>query len=91
MISKQKLAKLEDVLSWLPASTKRNSLVCTSYKLAGVPSPSIAGTMGLRTLLELQEVSTMAASHSGSFGRAYRELVVLVLKVGVWSYPAGCL
>lgn len=38
MISKQKLAKLEDVLWWLPASTKRNSLVCTSYKPVTVNS-----------------------------------------------------
>lgn len=81
MISKQELAKLKDVLWWLPAPTKLNSLVCTSYKLPGTLSLSVAGTMGLRTLLELQEVSTMAASHSGSFGKAYRELVVLVLKV----------
>lgn len=81
MISKQELAKLEDVLWWLPVPTKLNSLVCTSYKLPGTLSLSVAGTMGLSTLLELQEVSTMAASHSGSFGKANRESVVLVLKV----------
>lgn len=33
----------------------------------------------LRTLLALWEVSTLAASPSGSFGRAYSELVVLAL------------
>lgn len=77
VISKQELAKLEDVLFWLPAPTKHNSLVCTSYKLPGTLSLSVAGTVGLRTLFELQEVYTMAASHSGSFGKACREVVVL--------------
>lgn len=66
---------------WLPVPTKLNSLVCTSYKLPGTLSLSVAGTVGLRTLFELQEVCTMAASHSGRFGKAYREVVVLALKV----------
>lgn len=35
---------------------------------------------------ELEEVYTMAASHSGSFGKAYREVVVLVWKVCLWFY-----
>lgn len=85
MISKQELAKLEDVLWCSPAPPKLSSLVCTSYKLPGTLSLSVAGTMGSRTLLKLQEVSTMAASHCGSFDKAYRESVVLVLKARLWS------
>lgn len=50
MISKQELAKLEDVLCWLPAPTKLYSLVCTSYKLPGTQALSVAGTVGVRTL-----------------------------------------
>lgn len=81
MISKQKLATLEDVLWWLPAPTKLNSLVCTSDKLPGPLSPSVAGTMGLWTLLDPQEVSTVAARHGGGLGKAYRESLVLVSKM----------
>lgn len=40
---------------------------------------------GSEHFVELQEVPTMAASHKGSFGKAHRELVVLVLKVELWS------
>lgn len=78
MISEQKLATLEDVLWWLLAPTKLNSLVFTSDKLPGSLSPSVAGTVGLWTLLDPQEVSTVAACHGGSLGEAYRELLVLV-------------
>lgn len=35
---------------------------------------------------ELQEVYTMAASHSGNFGKAYWEVVALVWKVRLWFY-----
>ena len=79
--SKARTGKSGRRLWWPPAPTKLNSLVCTSYKLPGTLSLSVAGTVGLRTLFELQEVCTMAASHSGSFGRAYGELVILVLNV----------
>lgn len=41
----------------------------------------MVGAVGLRTLLEPQEVSAVAASHTGGFGKAGRELVVLVLEV----------
>lgn len=40
---------------------------------------------GSEHFVELQEVPTMAASHRGSFGKAHRELVVLVLKVELRS------
>lgn len=45
--------------------------------------------MGLRTLLELQKVSTMDCFQSGSFGKAYREYKLPIgsnLKVGARSY-----
>lgn len=42
----------------------------------------MVGRVGLtKALLKLQEISTMAASHTGSFGRACWELVMLLLKV----------
>jgi hypothetical protein len=68
VISEQKLAKWEDVLWWLPLPTKLQSLVCISYSLPGTLTLSEAATVCLRTLLELQEVSTIVACHSGSFG-----------------------
>lgn len=55
------------------------NIVCTPYKLPGTLSLPVVGAVGLRTLLEPQEVSAVAASHTGGFGKAGRELVVLVL------------
>ena len=55
-------------LWWLPAPTKLSSRACTSYELPG--TLSVADVMALGTLLALQEVSTMAVSHSGNIGKA---------------------